>query len=314
MRRRLAISFALLVLATGAALAQSRPFGAAPPAMAVPVDGIMGWIFAQQAAFYRALSKALIAFRDGHGAWGLISLSFLYGIFHAAGPGHGKAVISAYIVARGEDIRKGLLLSALSSLVQALTAIIGVGLAVYVLGLTAKAMNQSLRVIEIVAFSSIALIGVRLLISKTRAFLARWRAYKGGMAVAALGCDDNCAHLPEPEQLARVTDWKELAGLVLSVGLRPCSGAILVLVFANAQGIAGAGVASTFAMALGTMITVSAIAMFASSMKALAVRFASVRPGPVTLVLSFAEVLAAVLVILLGLGLTFGYLASENLL
>lgn len=310
--KRLGLPLALLLLA-GQAYAQTRPFGAGPIA-AVPTSGFFGWIFAQQAAFYRELAKALLAVRSGQGMAGLIGISFIYGIFHAAGPGHGKAVISAYIVARGEDIKKGLTLSALSSLAQALTAIIGVSLAVLVLGLTAKAMNQSLRWIEIVAFGSIVLIGLRLLISKSRAFSTRYRAWKGGTAVAVLGCDDSCVHLPEPQQLARITDWKELTGLVLSVGLRPCSGAILVLVFAYAQNIPAAGIWATFAMALGTMITVSAIAVLSSGLKSLAVRFAAPRPGLVTVLLSLAEVLAALLVIALGLGLMFGYLASENLL
>jgi ABC-type nickel/cobalt efflux system permease component RcnA len=57
----------------------------------------MQWINAYQQEFYRSLTGALKAMReDGSKLWVLIGLSFAYGVFHAAGPGHGKAVIVLY--------------------------------------------------------------------------------------------------------------------------------------------------------------------------------------------------------------------------
>jgi nickel/cobalt exporter len=95
---------ALVVGEIDASFAQSgNPFGAGPPASrppASPPDGIVGWLLAKQSEFYRALSGMIRAAKqDGTAVFGLLGLSFAYGIFHAAGPGHGKAVMSSYLVA-----------------------------------------------------------------------------------------------------------------------------------------------------------------------------------------------------------------------
>src|SRR5690606_3339829 len=103
----------------GEALAQGSAFGA-PRAAAPGRDGLLGWMFAQQAAFYRSMSSMIRAAKtDGSAVWMLLGVSFLYGIFHAAGPGHGKAVISSYLVANKETWRRGVVLSFASALLQA---------------------------------------------------------------------------------------------------------------------------------------------------------------------------------------------------
>ena len=85
---------------------------------------MLNWINLQQQEFYRALAGALKAMRtDGSKMWLLVGLSFAYGIFHAAGPGHGKAVISSYMVANEVALRRGILLSFVSAFLQGLTAI-----------------------------------------------------------------------------------------------------------------------------------------------------------------------------------------------
>ena len=96
------------------------------------------------------------------------------------------------------------------------------------------------------------------------------------------------------------------------MGLRPCSGAILVLVFALAQGLFWAGVASTFMMGIGTAITVAAIAVIAVSAKDLAHRLSGAREGGGALIMRGVEFAAAGLVLLFGVGLLFGYLAAER--
>jgi ABC-type nickel/cobalt efflux system permease component RcnA len=99
---------------------------------------------------------------------------------------------------------------------------------------------------------------------------------------------------------------------VATVGIRPCSGAILVLVFALAQGLFWAGVAATFVMGLGTAITVAAIAILAVSAKGVARRLAAGRKGGGALVMRGVEFAAAGLVLLLGAGLLLGYVAAER--
>jgi nickel/cobalt transporter (NicO) family protein len=96
------------------------------------------------------------------------------------------------------------------------------------------------------------------------------------------------------------------------VGLRPCSGAILVLVFALAQGLFYAGVAATFVMGLGTAITVSAIAIVAVGAKGLARRLTAGSEGRGAVLLRGLEFGAACMVLLLGTGLLLGYLAAER--
>jgi nickel/cobalt transporter (NicO) family protein len=80
--------------------------------------------------------------------------------------------------------------------------------------------------------------------------------------------------MPAPSELKGDWSWKRAFALAFAVGIRPCTGAILVLVFAIGQGLWWAGVFSTLAMALGTAITVSALATMAVGSRELAKRLA----------------------------------------
>jgi nickel/cobalt exporter len=330
------------------ALAQSNPFGMAGPRAAPPADGLVGWLFAKQGEFYRALSRMVReAKADGSAVWGLLGLSLLYGIFHAAGPGHGKAVISSYVVANEETWRRGLVLSFASAMLQAAVAVAIVGVAAVMLNATARTMNAAVRYIEIASYALIALIGARLLLVKGRGLLAavdamrakpaplgaaptgrhdaahrhhdhahqhHGRAHHGHAHVHDHGDHAGHSHGPEPQELAGPGGWQRGFAAIVAVGLRPCSGAILVLVFALAQGLFWAGVLSTFVMGLGTAITVAAIATLAIGAKKFAKRLARQPTGFGSLALRGIEVAAAALVLLFGLALLAGYIASERLL
>lgn len=321
--------FCVLLLAVAAfvvfvepAFAQG-PFG---PRVQQPT-GFMGWVFSVQASFYAKLREAIKAAKtDGSAAWALVTISFLYGIFHAAGPGHGKAVIASYMVADNATWKRGALLAAISAFVQACVAVAFVGIAVLLLGTTARNMNLAASAIEIVAYSLIVLLGLYLLWKKGAAFLAAWR----GEPDAHDHHHDHAhhhehhhdhghdhhghSHGPEPAEL-KGKDWFR-RGMVAAVaaGLRPCSGAIIVLVFAISQGIFLIGIASTFAMGAGVAITVTAIALLAVFGKGVAVRLAGTMGGRGELMLRAIEVGGAVIVIALGLLLLTGYLAYERLL
>src|SRR5437763_4341916 len=161
----------MLIAAMGdAAFAQ---FGVPrPPASPSPAGGIMGWIFAKQAEFYRQFSGLIRAAKaDGSAAWTLFGLSFVYGVFHAAGPGHGKAVISSYLVANDETWKRGIVLSFASALLQALVAIAIVGVAAALLNATKRTMDQAVWYIEFASYAVIALIGARLIWVKGGSFL-----------------------------------------------------------------------------------------------------------------------------------------------
>jgi nickel/cobalt exporter len=127
--------------------------------------------------------------------------------------------------------------------------------------------------------------------------------------------DDHAGHShgPEPQELAGPGGWQRGLTAIVAVGLRPCSGAILVLVFSLAQGLFWAGVASTFIMGLGTAITVTAIAVLAVGAKGLARRLAGHKGGTGSLIIRGIEVAAAVLVLVFGIALLAGYMASERM-
>ena len=110
------------------ALLAQNPFGGAAPGAEPQVGGIVGWLLTKQSEFYREMSATIRAAKsDGSAVWTLLAISFAYGIFHAAGPGHGKAVISSYLVANQETARRGIVLSFASALMQSLVAVVIVG-------------------------------------------------------------------------------------------------------------------------------------------------------------------------------------------
>jgi len=317
-------------------LAQN-PFGGPRPAAAPEVGGIVGWLLARQSEFYREISAAIRSAKsDGSAVWTLLAVSFAYGIFHAAGPGHGKAVISSYLVANQETARRGIALSFVSALLQALVAILIVAIGAWIRNVTAKTMCSAETGIEIASYALIAAFGARLVWTKGGAFMSALQAEPQVLMVGGHHHhghdhdhhhhhhdhghahdhvhDAHCGHShgPEPEQLAGPDGWRRGLAAVLTVGVRPCSGAILVLVFALANGLFWAGIAATFVMGLGTAITVATIAVLAVSAKDIARRLSSAREGSGVLVMRGIEFGAAGLVLLLGLGLLFGYLSAER--
>jgi ABC-type nickel/cobalt efflux system permease component RcnA len=118
--------------------------------------------------------------------------------------------------------------------------------------------------------------------------------------------------MPPPEELSRLTRWRDMAGVALAAGIRPCAGALVVLVFALSQGLFAAGIAATFAMALGTALTTGAIAALAVFAKALALRAAGGRGMIGAVAIAGLELLAAAFVLVLGLSLLLGVWTSAT--
>src|ERR1700675_823165 len=168
------LALLLIIAAVDSALAQ--PFGVARDAASPEIGGFAGWILHKQAEFYRMLSGLIRASKaDGSAAYTLLGVSFLYGIFHAAGPGHGKAVISSYLVANNETWRRGVVLSFASALLQAFVAIAIVGVLALILNATARQMCDAGRVIELASYALIALLGLRLIWVKGKGFIREAR-------------------------------------------------------------------------------------------------------------------------------------------
>lgn len=304
-------------------------------------SGILNWINAQQQGFYRQLTGAMKSMRDGgSGAWLLVGLSFAYGIFHAAGPGHGKAVISSYMLANEVALRRGVMLSFVSAFLQAATAIVVMTLVYFLLRGTSISMTDATYFLEVSSYVLITAFGAWLLWKKAGVkLLARISGRPAHSLSAAVahshshghahahshghvhshseahahhGHDhaeshahshdhhghshdahshhdhahhahgpgevcDTCghSHAPDPAMLSGDRfDWRTAWAAVASVGIRPCSGALIVLTFAFLNGLWVAGIASVLAMALGTAITVSALAILAVTAKNWAVAIA----------------------------------------
>ncbi|MGB6176984.1 MAG: nickel/cobalt transporter [Methylocella sp.] len=292
-------------------------------------SAMVGWIMAQEAAFYRLLSGAIRAAKQsGAAAWGLAGLSLAYGIFHAAGPGHGKMVIASYMLANERALRRGLVIAFGAALVQGFSAVAIVGVSALVFNATARHMTAAANAIEMASYAGIVVLGGALVYVKGAGLLSAWRAAPA-VAVAAGGrarafvADDcslvhvhgpGCAHFhaPDPRTLGAGFSWKSALLTMMAAGSRPCSGAILVLVFALAQGIFSAGVFAVAAMSLGTAITTAALASAAVLAKTVAVKYSKAGSGQALIAGRLFEASAALAVLGLGLVLLFAAFAGGN--
>ncbi len=261
---------ALLILAFPPdAQAQTAPFGLPAPRGAPPpaAEGLAAWFLQKQAEFHRALTLAFReAASDRGGILTLVGLAFAYGLVHAIGPGHGKAVISGYIVANERALKRGVALAFGAAAVQALIALGVVLVIAKVVGGTARDVDRSVVIIETFGFSLILAMGLWIVWRKGRALL--------GLTPAEAACTHD--HGPSPAVFAKGSR-ASLALAAIGAGIRPCTGAIILLVFALSQRLYLLGAASVIAMAVGTAIGTSLFAVLAVKAKHFALWLASGR-------------------------------------
>ncbi|MEM1047339.1 MAG: nickel/cobalt transporter [Pseudomonadota bacterium] len=364
------------MLACGAVLAAQSPFGVAIPDSTSPADtgpfkSFFLCVSAYQSQFYQAMTGAVKDLKEsGTAFWLLMGLGFLYGVFHAAGPGHGKAVLSSYVVASNETARTGAIISFLASLVQAVSAIVIIGFAAILLKATSMAITDTARAFEIGSYALVAVLGVFLVwrkVLKPMVFgLSRFvRRSEPGLALAGVpqaamqdhaalrtldahghhhhhhghshydhdhhghghghghghhghahGADGACCHMTgagTAEAITRsATPLKDALGAILAVGIRPCSGALIILVFTLSQGLFWAGIAATFAMAIGTGLVVALLVTLSVTARNVAVGVAG--PGSVAAarVQTGLEALAALFVLFVGVTLLYASLLSPS--
>ncbi|MFN4090949.1 MAG: nickel/cobalt transporter [Alphaproteobacteria bacterium] len=252
----------------------------------------------------------------------LMGVGFVYGIFHAAGPGHGKAVISAYLLANVARIRRGLLLAWAASAAQAATAIALVGVLAVLLSIGHFQTSRSVWYLEMASYLLLVLVGLWLLRAVVRGEGCghdhHGHEHHGhghhGHDQRGQGHhhhDHDHHHQHAHHRPARPADGvRGFVGMVAAIGVRPCSGAVILLLFSLAQGVFLAGVAGTLAMAVGTAITVSALALLsvAARRAALSVAGDGVWYGRIHTGLAVGGALAITLlgVLLFAAGLTGG--------
>ncbi len=339
MRKRI-VGTLLLLVAASLAHAQS-PLGVGTAEPSFDTSGFMGglfnWINTHQQNFYRALTNALKAMREDPWALsGLVGLSFAYGIFHAAGPGHGKAVISSYMVANEVELRRGIAISFLSALLQGITAILLVGIAFFALRGSGITMTAATRAMELASFSLIAIFGAWLLVRKlwslwkppASALAGRTSTSPGSTMVSSEGyarttrfqaiettdhdragdgtyCEAcGHAHAPDPRLLGgQKLSLSEAWSAIVAVGLRPCSGAILVMSFSLLNGLYVGGILSVLAISVGTAITVAILASVAVLVKGAALSLAGESSQNAKRIAAGFEIAGAAFILLIGLSL-----------
>jgi nickel/cobalt exporter len=345
----------------------TSPKGFLPPSKAAErPSGVFAWILAKQAEINRRLAAAVRDIKTGDPLFAtlvLAALSFAYGVLHAAGPGHGKAVIASYVLANEQTVRRGIALSFLAALFQGLSALIIVGILVLVLRSTSLTMKATEGWLETISWGMVAAIGAWLLYTQIKDLMAQRALRATGehahhdhghdhahhhaphreVALETAGHghrhaphdhhhghrhdhgdhahthhthdhvhlpDGSCcghAHMPDPSELQGPWSWRRALAIAVAVGIRPCTGAILVLVFSIGQGLMWAGVFATFAMAIGTAITVSVLAALAVGSRELALRIGGGRSSTWgAYVRTAAGLGSAALILGLGLVLMIG--------
>ncbi|TCU35669.1 nickel/cobalt transporter [Rhizobium azibense] len=303
-----------------------------------PLAPLLAYINYEQQAFYRALTDTLKAMRED--PWqlaSLIGLSFAYGVFHAAGPGHGKAVISSYMIANEIELKRGVVISFISAFIQGAMAVALVGGAWLILRGSGITLTQATNAMEITSFIMVIAFGSWLLLRKLRSMIgglperevvetsagpvsmmldwkdneSRRQTYAFGEKqarkaghnfISGMACE-TCgrSHAPDPSLLGGDKfSIREAWSAIVAVGLRPCSGALLVMTFSLLNGLYLGGILSVLAMSLGTAITVSILAILAVAAKGTAVGICGRGSARSIWIGNAIEILGAVLVICMG--------------
>jgi hypothetical protein len=294
-----------------------HPFGTGITESGGASHGVLGLISDWQSLFSYQITATLkeIAHNPQATVW-LLVLSFVYGVVHAAGPGHGKAVIAAYILASERALQRGLIMAVAAALLQALVAILLVTILAVVLRVTSSSMTLMANHIERLSFFAVTAVGLALLWKKSGHFLALLPAQKNDTAHGvtpshshshshshAHAGDDACCHNHAP-MADDSASMRDMGMAVFAAGIRPCSGAILVLVFALSQKMLPLGIIAALVMAAGTALTTGGLATMAVLAKNMALKWGGGIDTPQSaLLLRGIEILAAALVSLLGLTL-----------
>ncbi|NIH44650.1 nickel/cobalt transporter [Enterobacter asburiae] len=206
----------------------------------------------------------------------LLAFSFIYGVLHALGPGHGKIVITTWLATHPSKLKSSIGLTLASSLLQGGVAIALVVVVLSLLQLPARQLHMSSFWLEKVSYALVGVLGLILCWRALKKLRALLQKPKFKTFTPHHVHDEHCGcghqHLPTQDQLQSGDDWRARLMIVLSMGMRPCSGAIMVLLFSKVIGVFGWGMLSALAMAAGTSLTISSLALLVHSFRQLAVK------------------------------------------
>ncbi|MEM7743705.1 MAG: hypothetical protein AAF409_08345 [Pseudomonadota bacterium] len=282
----------------------------------------MRWAVAQQRGFQNELAQFIMAARRGESGvvWGLIAASALYGFVHALGPGHGKFLIGSAGLGSRATARAMAALALTSSLAQGLTAVLLVygGLAILSVG-TRWAENVTNDVLTPISYGVIAVIGMVLIWRGCRAILTYLRAQRHAHEHAhehhhhhGHAHDEECGcghrHGPTLDEVEKVRGWRDALALIAGIAVRPCTGAVIVLVIAWQTELHALGLGAVLAMSLGTGAFTAMVALASVYLRE-ASFLASGSGGAVSLLAPALQLLAGGLVLIFSLGLLFASLS-----
>ena len=253
---------AVLLLLLGLGLVVARPAAAdgnpllgpgapaaeetAPPAASLlaPVGRVL---LTFQAEADRRIGEQMAAIRDGETTsafWVGLLLAFVYGAVHALGPGHGKIVVVGYFLSREARIGRGLLMGGQIALAHTLSAVVIVAFADWLLRRTFGGIPAEIPAVRATSYGLIVLIGGLML----------WRALRPAPAHAD--------HDHAPGHAGGCSSRHGEGGLLsLGIGLVPCTGSVLILLYAFANGILWAGLALVAMVAVGMALTMGALGL-----------------------------------------------------
>lgn len=206
------------------------------------------WCLATQITLHRYLVMYLLLLNNHQysgGIWLLVG-AFLYGVLHAVGPGHGKFIVTTYLSTNQESLTAARVVPFLGSLLQGVTAILFVFILAVGLNLAAGDLSASRWYVEKISALTIGVFGAYVIF---RALQSLWPTKQVIRRLTPAHQHDascGCGHHGVGQDL-QGADWKTRLGVVLAIGVRPCSGAIMILLFANALGIVSWGIAAALA-------------------------------------------------------------------
>ncbi|NOD46797.1 MULTISPECIES: nickel/cobalt transporter [unclassified Ruegeria] len=278
-------------------------------------DSLAAWAAGEQREFQNQIARSLRAARaeQPQAVATLLTVCFAYGFFHAIGPGHGKVLIGGYGLGRRVAFWRLSAISVLSSLGQAVTAIVLVYAGVLVFQMSRQSLvGATEQVMAPISYGAIALIGLWLVFRAVRSFARRQKSHathahdhahdhqhshdhhhdhdQAHHHDDAVCTDCGHRHGPTAEEVANVGTLREAMILIAGIAARPCTGALFVLILTWQMGIAMVGVAGAFAMALGTATVTTLVGWTSFGLRggllasASATRFASVLAPTIELV------------------------------
>ena len=253
----------------------------------------------------------------------LISLSFIYGVFHAVGPGHGKIIISTYLITQESRLKSGIILSLISSLVQGLTAILLITCAILLLDFTMRETNRFASDIEIASFVLIAVVGLTIIFSRiiriSKSFNL-WLVKIRNISKNQVNINNIHKHShghshSHDHNINDLNSIKSFIGIIISIGIRPCSGAVVVLLLAYSVGLEIAGILAVLSMSLGTALTTSFLATLSVYGRKIAIRILSILPdnlGTLQYILDWIGLIGGIIIFLFGFVFLQASLNSPN--